>query len=373
MRKTVAGTLRVPSARAWVPCLLDERSESASMWAASSCPRQAWAWRPTRLPPAIALVMLLVTIGALAADPNAEEQAAIQAAVAHAAPAVVQIETVGGLEQVKGVLVGTAPTTGLIVEPSGYVVSSAFNFVNKPSSILVRLPGGTRKSAKLVATDHSRMLVLLKIEAADPLPVCETAPRGTMHVGQWAIAVGRAFDADRPNIAVGILSALNRVWGKAIQTDAAISPNNYGGPLLDIRGRVLGILVPLSPNDAGEMGGLEWYDSGIGFAVPMEHVRSVLPRLMKGEDLYPGIAGFTLKSQNSLTGEAVIGECKAKGPADVAGLKKGDRVVEIDGRTIRRAADLREALGLAYAGDELRVTVLRGEERVKVSLKLAKQ
>ena len=89
-----------------------------------------------------------------------------------------------------------------------------------------------------------------------------------MRVGQWAIAVGRTFESDRPNMAVGILSALDRVWGKAIQTDAAVSPNNYGGPLVDIRGRVLGVLVPLSPEAADEMAGVEWYDSGIGFAIP---------------------------------------------------------------------------------------------------------
>ena len=181
---------------------------------------------------------------------------------------------------------------GLVVDPSGYIISSAFNFVNKPTSILVRLPDGTRKPAKLVATDHSRMLVLLKIDAEKPLPVCEIAPQGEMRVGQWAIAVGRTFESDRPNMAVGILSALDRIWGKAIQTDAAVSPNNYGGPLVDIRGRVMGVLVPLSPEAAGEIAGMEWYDSGIGFAIPVEHIQQVLPRLKKGEDLYPGLAGF---------------------------------------------------------------------------------
>jgi len=68
---------------------------------------------------------------------------------------------------------------------------------------------------------------------------------------------------------VGILSATNRIWGKAVQTDAKISPGNYGGPLIDIRGNVIGILVPLSPQGQGEVAGAEWYDSGIGFAVPL--------------------------------------------------------------------------------------------------------
>ena len=120
--------------------------------------------------------------------------------------------------------------------------------------------------------------------------------------------------ATAPNLAVGILSALDRIWGKAIQTDAAVSPNNYGGPLVDIRGRVLGVLVPLSPEADDEMAGVEWYDSGIGFAVPLEHIQKVLPRLKKGEDLYPGLAGISLKGPNLYTGEPMIAACRRNAP-----------------------------------------------------------
>ena len=81
---------------------------------------------------------------------------------------------------------------------------------------------------------------------------------------------------------------MGRVWGKALQTDAPVSPNNYGGPLVDIRGRVMGLLVPLSPQSAEEIAGVEWYDSGIGFAMPLEAIQKVLPKLRKGEDLYYG-------------------------------------------------------------------------------------
>ena len=131
-------------------------------------------------------------------DADAQAQAAFAAAVDRVAPAVVRIETVGGLERVGEVLFGTGPTTGLVVDPAGYIVSSAFNFVHKPASILVRLGDGVRRPAKLVATDHSRMLVLLKIDADKPLPVCESVPRQQMRVGQWAIAVGRTFEAIAP-------------------------------------------------------------------------------------------------------------------------------------------------------------------------------
>ena len=304
-------------------------------------------------------------------DLESLEPAAFASAVERVAPSVVRIETIGGLDRVGQILLGSGPTTGLVVDPDGYIVSSAFNFINQPSSILVRLPDGVRKPATLVANDRSRMLVLLKIEVDKPLPVCEIAPRGEMRVGQWTIAVGRAFDGDHPNMAVGILSALDRVWGKAIQTDAAVSPNNYGGPLIDVRGRVMGILVPLSPEAADEIAGVEWYDSGIGFAIPAEQIQQMLPRLKKGENLVPGVAGIGMKGSNIYTGEPIIAACRRKSPADAAGIRVGDRIVEIDGRKVALAADVKAAIGRCYAGQTMRVVVLRGAEQKSCDVELA--
>jgi serine protease Do len=320
----------------------------------------------------LAMGLVCAFTSASAADITGLEQAAFQSAVNRVAPAVVRIETLGGADRLGQVRLGTGPTTGLVVDSGGYILSSAFNFVHKPSSILVRLADGLRKPAKLVATDHSRMLVLLKIEVEKPLPICKIAPVGEMQAGQWAIAVGRTFESDQPNLAVGILSAVNRVWGKAVQTDAAVSPNNYGGPLVDIRGRVLGILVPLSPESADEMAGVEWYDSGIGFAIPMGHVLGILPRLKNGEDLYPGRAGFSLKGSNLYTAKPILAVCRPRSPAGQAGLKPGDRIVEIDGRSIARSAEVKEELGRRYAGQKMRMTVLRGKDRIAGEMELAK-
>src|SRR5262245_41381880 len=192
------------------------------------------------MPKHFLLIFAMVAIAApiAAQDDLAEqEEQAIRAAVEKVAPAVVKIETIGGLERVGRVLVSTGPTTGLAVSADGYIISSAFNFVQQPSSILVTLPGGNRAPARIVARDHSRMLVLLKVNAADTLPVPAAVPRDQMTVGQWAIAVGRTFDQPQPNLSVGVLSATNRIWSTAIQTDAKISPANYGGPLVDIQGR----------------------------------------------------------------------------------------------------------------------------------------
>ena len=254
-------------------------------------PRRAWLRAGLAMLLAIALQAFFpfAALAVLDEDLSLREEDAFKSAVDRVAPSVVKIETFGGLERVGEVLVGTGPTTGLAVSADGYIISSAFNFAQKPAQILVHLDDGTRLSAKLVATDHSRMLVLLKVTlpAGKSLAVPVAAPRGEMTVGQWAIALGRTFDSAKPSMSIGIVSALNRIWGKAIQTDAKISPNNYGGPLVDIRGRVLGVLVPMSPMAADELAGVEWYDSGIGFAVPLEDVFQPLDRLKRGMTCIP--------------------------------------------------------------------------------------
>lgn len=310
--------------------------------------------------------------GAYAAEPlSALEERAMKQAIARVAPSVVRIETVGGLERVGQMLVGTGPTTGLVVSADGYIISSAFNFIQKPDSILVTIEGGSRHAAKLVATDHSRMLVLLKIETETPLTVPEVAPPAEMRVGQWALAVGRTFEPDSPNVSVGIVSALGRIWSKAIQTDAKISPNNYGGPLVDISGRVLGVLVPLSPQPGAEVAGVEWYDSGIGFAVPLETVMRILPKLREGKDLQPGLLGISLKGTDVYAEPATLAAVRATSPAYKAGFRTGDTIVEVGGKPISRQAELKHQLGPLYAGERVRVVALRGEERVDSEVELA--
>jgi serine protease Do len=298
------------------------------------------------------------------------EDQAIRDAVERVAPAVVRIETFGGLERVGRTLVGDGPTTGVIVSPDGFIVSSAFNFARKPTSILVTLPDGERSPAQTVARDESRMLVLLKTESNQPLPTVDAVDLDAMSVGQWTIAVGRALDARQPNVSVGILSATDRIWGKAVQTDAKISPNNYGGPLVDIRGRVLGILVPLAPDAQNELAGAQWYDSGIGFAIPMVDIRRQLPRLQAGEDLYPGRLGAAFEGEDIYSAPATVAAVQVKSPADEAGLKVGDTVIEVDGVRIERRAQFKHALGPRYAGEDVRLVVLRGEERVELTATL---
>ena len=301
----------------------------------------------------------------------AQEQAAIRAAVDRVAASVVQIRTIGGLDTIDGSLRADGPTSGLIISPDGYILSSAFNFVEEPASILVTFASGRQAPATLLATDHSRMLVLLKVQEAVDLPVAEVAPAGELRVGQWAIAVGRTFRADRPNVAVGIVSALNRMFGKALQTDAAVSTANYGGPLVDIHGRVMGILVPMAPQSTSEVAGVEWYDSGIGFAVPLDAIEDAIERMKRGEDQHAGTLGIGLGGASPHESPAKLVAVRPDSPAGRAGLGKDDRIIEIDGRAIKTQTHLRFALGPRYGGEEVRVVALRGDERIERSIKLA--
>jgi serine protease Do len=322
------------------------------------------------LTPVILALCVLARVAAAQDDLSAREESAMRAAVEKVAPSVVKIEALGGLERVGDVLLGDGPTTGLIVTPDGYIVSSIFNFAQKPASILVTLPDGTRTPATWVAADKSRMLVLLKVNAASPLTVAEVSPLGELRPGQWAIAVGRTFDTPLPQYSVGIVSALDRIWGKAVQTDAMVSPNNYGGPLVDIQGRVIGVLAPFSPDAAGESAGVEWYDSGIGFAVPYEHIQQALPRLREGKDLTSGVLGISLKSKDIYGEPPVIAICRSDSPAYRAGLRVGDRIVSLDGRAVDSQSEVKHAISPRYAGDSLQVKVARGEAEFERAITL---
>jgi len=320
---------------------------------------------------ALATTILVSSLGAHAFGQIADlEQQAFQQAVALADPSIVRIETIGGLDVVGEQLIGTGPTTGVVVSEDGYIITSSFNFANRPASVLVTMPDGRRFAAEEVAGDKSKMLTLLKIELTGMTPI-QAASKGELRVGQWALALGRTYDNAFPSVSVGLISALDRIWGRAVQTDAKVSPVNYGGPLVDIEGRAIGVLVPLSPRGAGgETAGVEWYDGGIGFAIPMDDVYAVLDRLRSGETLREGKMGVRFANMGPLAGEAVIDRVQPLSPADEAGLKAGDRIITADGKPIGRIPHLQHVLGAKYAGETIALTVKRDEETLEFEFEL---
>jgi len=298
-----------------------------------------------------------------------EEEAAIREAVERVAPAVVRIETAGvseaALASSAEATPASGPSTGVVVEEGGWVLATSFAVPRDAAEAIVVLPdatapGGQRRVARVVGRDLSRGLVLLRVDGAGLTAVSEWVPRTELAVGQWTIAVGRAWDLAVPSVAVGILSATSRSWGRSVQTDASISPANYGGPLIDISGRVIGILAPLPADTAGMNLGTELYDSGIGFAVPLADMLRVLPRLKNGETLSPGVLGIGYSARDPMTGEARIATCRPGSPAAKAGLRAGDLIVAAEGQPVTRIAELRHLLAPRYAGDTVRLTVERG-------------
>lgn len=324
----------------------------------------------SRRPVLVVFTVLALASPAVAQPPAGDDLYSVQermmkAAALKVAPSVVQIQTAGGLDVVgAGIRKGAGPTTGLVVAPDGFIISSAFNFANKPTEIFVSVPGHKdRYFAKVVANDTTRKLTLIKIEANN-LPVPTATPRNDIKVGQWSLALGRTWGSldQPPSMSVGIVSATERIWGKAIQIDSKVSPVNYGGPTLDVLGRVQGVLVPASPNGQDETAGVEWYDSGIGFAIPLEDINVVLPRMKKGENLNRGFLGITPQTGDIYSAAPVIGTVAPESAAARAGLKPGDVILEIDGKKITRQAEVMHALGRKYEGDTASIKVRRGTQ-----------
>ncbi len=292
---------------------------------------------------------------------------AIRIAAAKIEPFLVTIESYGGVGTKQGKIggirkQGEGNTTGILVGAEGYVITSTFNFVSRPLIITVVTSDGVRRVARPMGRDDSRKICLLKIDDVDDLPdvgACDIAKLDKMKVGQWALSMGVGYGDKSPAVSLGIISAKNRIGGRAVQTDANISPANYGGPLIDIRGNLIGICVPLNPQSSAVGAGVEWYDSGIGFAIPMDGAEALIERLKDPEvRIAPAFLG--VKPTPNTDGRGMFVESVVSGSAAAsAGLTAGDIILELDGKPVDDMLTLRQILNRFESGAEAEIKFLK--------------
>lgn len=341
-----------------------------------------------------ARLVAIISIGTVAsAAPPLEllrsEQQMFQSVIRTASPFVVRIDTVGGAQPaaVSGQLqddedapdreadpgwparrpvrdplgsrfpVADGPTTGIIYGSDGLILTSSFNFVRRPALVTVTLADGRQFVADVVGRDQVRKLALLRINAMG-LPVPQWVPSEDVRVGQWAIALGYGYGGNEPGVSVGLVSARDRMHGYALQTDAKLSPANYGGPLLDRAGRVLGICVPMAQRP-GELAGIEFYDSGVGFALPRWKLAPIVEELKTGRSFYRGWLGVRFAPPR---GDLVIDGLAEGSPLHAAGVEPGDRLLEINGESVSHIGHVQRALYLLPAGTEVDLHLRRAEQ-----------
>lgn len=299
------------------------------------------------------------------------------AALDKIAPSIVKIETIGGAQPVRprqegpgsrrgpDFRQGDGPSTGIVWTADGFIITSSFHFLRDPTVITVTLSDERRFVARLIARDVPGRLALLKVDATDLVPVARARVED-VRTGQWVVSAGYGLGTTHPAPSIGIVSATGRMNGMAIQTDAKISPANYGGPLFDLRGRMIGICVPMGMS-TDEIAGVEWYDSGIGFVTRVDRIERHFARLSRGENVERGFLGVSLEPEDLKPRPATqpteprglrIGGAP-RGPAIAAGLQTGDVILALDDHSTPHLVDLRRALWAAAAGDSIRVRYAR--------------
>ncbi|HUF91716.1 MAG TPA: DegQ family serine endoprotease [Candidatus Limnocylindria bacterium] len=263
-----------------------------------------------------------------------------------------------------------ASGSGVIVDPNGYILTNN-HVVENAREITVRLSDSRKFTATLVGRDPKTDLAVLKIDSPKPLPVAELGDSDRLKVGQWAIAIGNPFGLDR-TVTVGIVSATARTrvgvttYENFIQTDASINPGNSGGPLLNLDGRVIGVNTAIVA--AGQ---------GIGFSIPINEARLVMNQLIKSGRVVRGWLGVAIQDVTDELSSSfgvreregvLVADVIKGGPAEKAGVRPGDVVVDLDGTKIREVPDLQRRVANVAPGETVKLTVVRDKQAVSVTV-----
>ncbi|MCB9705979.1 MAG: trypsin-like peptidase domain-containing protein [Myxococcales bacterium] len=260
--------------------------------------------------------------------------------------------------------------SGFIISGDGLVITNN-HVVEGSEKLEVKLADGRLFSAKVLGRDPHTDVAVVKLEGASGLPSVRLGSSDGLAVGDWVLAIGSPMGLEQ-TATTGIVSAKKRgslgLYGNSyvdfLQTDAAISPGNSGGPLFNLDGEVIGINTAISA-----MG------RGIGFAVPIDQAKAVIPQLHasgKVERGWLGIAGRDVEPAVGVAPQpgAVVGEIHSSTPAAKAGLRAGDRIVSVDGKAIENFSDLRGRIAESRPGAKIKVGVERGGKRLELPVTL---
>ncbi|MEX0737514.1 MAG: trypsin-like peptidase domain-containing protein [Bacteroidota bacterium] len=274
--------------------------------------------------------------------------------------------------------------SGVIISPDGYIITND-HVAGNATEITVTLVGGKRLKAELIGTDPLSDLALLKVEGND-LPYVTFGNSDDVVIGEWAIALGNPFGLfeinDKPTVTVGVISSTgmnlgrqnNRVYRDMIETDAAINGGNSGGPLVNSLGEVVGI------NTLIFTGGVSQTFVGYGFAIPVNKVKRIVAELRKRGKVERDIwTGFEAQQVDARVARyfgmtqvqgVIVSDVFRNGPAEKAGIKVGDIILEISGEKINSEEELFAVLNDARPGDVLRLKVYREKKEVQVQLRV---
>ncbi|MDB5049526.1 MAG: protease Do [Fibrobacteres bacterium] len=270
--------------------------------------------------------------------------------------------------------------SGFITDVKGYILTNN-HVVEGAQKITVQLSDEREFDAEVVGTDKPSDLAVIRIKGKIPagLVPLKFGDSDKLEIGEWVIAVGAPFGLYE-TVTTGIISAKGRqntgisTYGNFLQTDAAINPGNSGGPLVNLNGEAVGINTAIYSQSGGYQ--------GIGFAIPVNLAKNIMESLIKSGKVTRGWLGVSIQPVSPDIADALglkdrrgalVGDVVAGGPADKAGLKRGDVVLKLQGQDVRDANDLMNRIALIPPGSTVDLTVFRDGKQQNLKAKIAKR